>query len=177
MSSSVTLARPYARAAFESARDAGLLDEWERKLHVVAAMVANPQVRGCIGDPRLTTAQISVLLLPDAESTDTTFAAFIATLTEYGRLRLLPEITALFDAFKREHGNVLRVVVRAAVAIDATQADALKGALKRRFQREIDLHTQIDAALIGGAVIDAGDIVIDGSVRGKLDRLAQALVS
>jgi F-type H+-transporting ATPase subunit delta len=175
MSSQQTLARPYARAAFESARAAGSLADWQRKLAFAAAVAAHPDVRSLVGDPRLAAGALRGLLLPEGEAADSAFAGFLGLLVENRRVVLLPEIAALFDDFKREHEKVLKVTVRAAIPVDAALAASLKASLKRRFSRDIELETVIDPAVLGGAVIDAGEQVIDGSVRGRLERLAQAL--
>jgi F-type H+-transporting ATPase subunit delta len=177
MSSQQTLARPYARAAFESARASGALADWQRKLDFAAAVAAHPDVRGLVGNPRLEAAALRALFLPEGEAADSAFAAFVGLLADNRRLVLLPEIAAIYGEFKREHEKVLKVTVRAAVAVDAGLAESLKAALKRRYQREIELESVLDPAVIGGAVIDAGHEVIDGSVRGRLDRLSQAITA
>ncbi len=175
--SATTLARPYARAAFESARAANALAAWAEKLEFAAIVAAHDQVRAVIGDPRLSAEQLLALFLPQGEAPDSTFAGFLSMLAANRRLPLLPEIAELFAEFKREHDKVLRVTVRAAVALDTAQADGLKAALKRRFGRDIEMHAVVDPSVVGGAVIDAGDVVIDGSVRGRLARLTQALTA
>jgi F-type H+-transporting ATPase subunit delta len=175
MSANLTLARPYARAAFDAARDAGALADWSRKLAFAAAVVAHPGMAGAVGNPKVGAEQMLGLILPEGETHDGAFARMVALLIANRRLALLPEIATLFDEFKRDHEKVLKVRVRAAVPVDAAQAESLKAALKRRFAREIDLETVVDASVLGGAVIDAGDVVIDGSVRGRLERLRTAL--
>jgi F-type H+-transporting ATPase subunit delta len=175
MSSSETLARPYARAAFELARDAKSLGEWAQKLDFASALARDAQVRALIGNPRLSVNALVSLFLPQGEQTGSAFANFIATLAENRRLALLPDIADGFAAAKRAAEGVLHVRVRAAVAVDGAQADALKQALAKRFGQRIELESVVDESVIGGAVIDAGDVVIDGSVRGRLERLAQTL--
>jgi len=175
MSSTTTLARPYARAAFESARSANALTEWQGGLHFAATVAAHASVGALIGDPRLSTTQLQQLFLPEGTSLDSSFAGFIGTLAQNRRLEHLPAIAELFDELKREREGVLHVTVRAAIPVEGAQAEALKQALKRRFSREIELVSVIDESVIGGAVIDAGDVVIDASVRGRLERLGQAL--
>ena len=175
MSSTTTLARPYARAAFDAAQGANALGEWQRKLHFAATVAAHETVGGLIGNPKVGTAQLQKLFLADGEAGDAPFAAFVATLAQNRRLELLPAIAELFDELKRERERVLHVTVRAAIPVEGAQAEALKQALKRRFDRDIELVSVIDESVIGGAVIDAGDVVIDASVRGRLERLQQAL--
>jgi F-type H+-transporting ATPase subunit delta len=175
MSSSLTLARPYARAAFELARDSGQLAEWSRKLAIAAAIAGDARVRSLIGDPHLDTVQLHDLFLPEGEAQGTQFAAFVGELAAHRRLPALPDIATLFEEHRREHEKVLKVTLRTAVPVEAAQGDALRAALERRFGRKVELDTVIDAGVIGGAVIDAGDVVIDGSVRGRLGRLEHAI--
>ena len=175
MSENLTLARPYARAAFELARGAGSLAAWGDKLDFAATVAADARIANLLGDPRLDEAGRIGLLLPEGEAAASAFAGFLGELSNNGRLRLLAEIAALYGQYRREHEQVLRVKVRAAVPLEAAQAEGLKAALKQRFGRDIELHSEIDTRLIGGAVIDAGDVVIDGSLKSKLARLQSAL--
>jgi F-type H+-transporting ATPase subunit delta len=177
MSANPTMARPYARAAFELARDAGQLPAWGDKLAFAAAVAEHPDVRGVIGNPRYGADALKAIFMPEGESADSAFAAFVGMLVDNRRLALLPEIAAGYAALRREHERVLKVVVRAAVPLDAPQANAIRTALTKRFDRAIEMETVVDPGVIGGAVIDAGEIVIDGSVRGRLQRLAQALTA
>jgi F-type H+-transporting ATPase subunit delta len=177
MSETLTLARPYARAAFESARAGNALAAWSDKLAFAATVIGDARVRAIIGDPRLSNANLVNLLLPQGEATDSTFAAFLGLLVDNRRVSLLTDIAALFEELKRESERVLQVTLRSASEIPADRAEAIKVALKKRFGREIDMQQRIDPSVIGGAVIDAGDVVIDGSVRGRLARLQGALAN
>jgi F-type H+-transporting ATPase subunit delta len=175
MSQPLTLARPYARAAFELASSAGALGEWAKKLAFAAQAAADPQVRALFGNPRVSPAELASLFLPESEPADSPFTAFVKLLADNHRLEALPEIAALFEQQKREAEKILQVRVRTAAPIDANEAAKLKDALKRRFGRDIELEQTVDPAVLGGAVIDAGDVVIDGSVRGRLHQLEAAL--
>ena len=175
MSSAESLARPYARAAFDLANEAGTLADWSSKLEFAAAVARDPQVQTLIGNPAFGGDKLVGLFLPQGEKADSAFANFLATLAANRRLPILADVADGFAALKRAAEGVLKVNVRAAVAIDAAQADALKAALGKRFGRQIELTSTIDESVIGGAIIDAGDTVIDGSVRGRLERLAQTL--
>jgi F-type H+-transporting ATPase subunit delta len=177
MSNALTLARPYARAAFELARSNNALGDWAGKLAFAAQVAADPRVTALFGDPRVAQADLAALVTPEGESADSPFAGFVRVLAENGRLPVLPEIGALFEGLKNEAERVLKVSVRSATPIDAGETAKLKEALKRRFGRDIEIEQSIDAGMLGGAVIDAGDIVIDGSVRGRLARLEQALAN
>ncbi len=175
MAQAITLARPYARAAFELARAAGALDEWSDALAFSAAIAKDPQVAGFGNDPRVRPAQMAALHLPQGMAADSPFGQFLAELAEHRRMALLPEVAELFESYKREAESQLLVKVTSAMALDADQTEQLKASLKRRFKREIELETQVDASLLGGVVIDTGSEVIDGSARGRLEKLAGAL--
>jgi len=175
MAQAITLARPYARAAFEVARAAGSLDAWSQALAFAAAVAADPRVAGLGNDPRVVPAQLVALHLPTGTAADAPFGHFLAELAEQRRLVLLPEVAELYETFKRESESQLLVKVTSAMALDAAQAEQLKASLKRRFKREIELETRVDASLLAGAVIDTGSEVIDGSARGRLAKLAGAL--
>jgi F-type H+-transporting ATPase subunit delta len=177
MSETLTIARPYARAAFESARAQNALAAWSDKLAFTAQILGDARVSALIGDPRLGNADLVGLLLPPGDAPDSPFAAFLSLLVENRRAGLLPDIAALFAELKREAERVLKVTVRAASAVPAPQVDAIKAALKKRFNRDIELDQIVDPSILGGAVIDAGDTVIDGSVRGRLARLESALLN
>ncbi len=170
-----TLARPYARAAFEVAHDTGALEAWSQSLAFAAAVAADPRVEQLGNDPRVQSAQLIALHLPSGLDADAPFAQFLAEMAEQRRLVLLPEVATLYESFKRDSQSQLLVKITSALALDDAQAEQLKASLKRRFKREIELETRIDPALLAGAVIDTGSEVIDGSARGRLQRLAGAL--
>jgi F-type H+-transporting ATPase subunit delta len=175
MSQSLTLARPYARAAFAIAQDGGKLAPWSDALDLAARIAADPQVAALLGHPRLTTADAVTLL--SADGGEPAFADFIALLAENRRLSLLPEIAGLYEELRADAEKVVRARVTSAAALPPGELDTLKAALRKRFGREVELETAIDESLIGGALIDAGDVVIDGSLRGKLQRLQTALAN
>jgi F-type H+-transporting ATPase subunit delta len=177
MAQATTLARPYARAAFEVAHVAGTLDAWSQALAFAAAGAKDSRVAGLGNDPRVLPAQLVALHLPTGVAADAPFGQFLVEMAEQRRLALLPEVAELFEAFKRESESQLLVKVTSAMALDAVQAEQLKASLKRRFKREIELETRVDAALLAGVVIDTGSEVNDGSARGRLAKLAGALAS
>ncbi len=173
MSQAMTLARPYARAAVAVARDASRLPAWSDALGFAARVAADPQVAALLGNPKLTRDDALVLLAPDAAGEE--FSNFLGLLFDNRRLGLLPEIAGLFDELRFEAERVVRAKVTSAVALPAAELETIKAALRRRFGREVEVETAVDPALLGGAVIDAGDVVIDGSLKGKLGRLQAAL--
>lgn len=173
MSQALTLARPYARAAYALARDANAAPQWSAALAFAAQVAADPRVQALLGHPHLGRADAVALLSPE-QSSDT-FGDFLALLADNRRLPLLPEIAGLFEELRADAERIVKAKVTSATALQASDIDGIKAALKRRFGREVELQTAVDESLIGGAVIDAGDVVIDGSLRSKLARLQTAL--
>ena len=173
MSQALTLARPYARAAFGVARDAGSLPAWSDALAFAAHVAADPRVASLLGNPNLTQADAVALLAPDG--VEAMFADFLGLLFDNRRLALLPEISGLYDELRLESERVVKAKVTSAVILPLVEMGKIEDALRRRFGRDVEIETAIDESLIGGAIIDAGDVVIDGSLKGKLDRLQTAL--
>ena len=173
MSQPLTLARPYARAAFALARDAGRANEWSHALAFAARVSADPQVHGLLGHPQLSEADAVTLL--STEGADEAFGRFIALLADNRRLPLLPEIAGMYEELRADADRVVKARVTAASALPASELESIRAALKRRYGREVEIETSVDDSLIGGAVIDAGDVVIDGSLKGKLARLQSML--
>ena len=171
----MTLARPYARAAFATARDDTAMAAWTDALGCAARIAADPQVASLLGNPALTAASAAQLLSP--QESDANFGRFLALLADNNRLPLLPEIAALYEQLRAEAERVVRATVTSAIVLPAAELDTIKAALRKRFGRDVDVDTAVDERLIGGAVIVAGDVVIDGSLRGKLDRLQSALAN
>ena len=178
MADRLTIARPYARAAFAEARDQERLEPWSEALQVAAEVVRDPRVRRLLGNPRVTPAQLAQLVSSIAgASLGDEGANFVRMLAVNRRLAYLPEISALFDELKDAAQGVADVTVTSAAALDASQQQKLAAALHRRLKRTVRLHCAIDPALIGGAVLRTGDLVIDGSLRTRLDRIAYELTA
>ena len=177
MAQPLTIARPYARAAFEFANAHTAVADWARKLAFAAEVSADPRVSALFGDPWLEPRTLASLFLAGDEAGDSDFTHFIELLADNGRLRELPEITALFEQMKRDAEHVLKVRVRSAVALDDGEAARLVEALKRRFHSDIQLERSVDPSVLGGAVIDAGETVIDGSLKSRLAKLETALTN
>ncbi|QNP41646.1 F0F1 ATP synthase subunit delta [Lysobacter solisilvae (ex Woo and Kim 2020)] len=175
MSQALTLARPYARAAFGIARDAGDYASWSNALAFAARVAADPQVAELLGSPRLGHADAVSLLAIDGAGDS--LRNFLALLADNRRLALLPEIAGLFEELRAEAERVIKARVTSATALGDGELEGIKAALKKRFGRDVQVETAVDASLIGGAVIDAGDVVIDGSLKGKLGRLQSALTN
>ncbi|ATD66113.1 MULTISPECIES: F0F1 ATP synthase subunit delta [Luteimonas] len=173
MSQAMTIARPYARAAFAIARDGGQFAPWSDALAFSARVAADPQAAALLGHPALSHDDAVALLAP--EGADARFAEFLALLATNGRLAQLPEIAGLYEELRAEAEHVVLATVTSATELPEAEVEQIRAALKRRFGREVQVETAVDASLIGGAVISAGDVVIDGSLKGKLARLQSAL--
>ncbi|GAB2496008.1 F0F1 ATP synthase subunit delta [Pseudoxanthomonas sangjuensis] len=175
MSQALTLARPYARAAFSIAKDEGNFAAWSSALGFAAQVAADPRVAALLLNPELADADAVALLSPDGAGES--FGRFLGLLAENRRLPQLPEIAGLYEELRAEAERVVKAKVTSAAALPAGELDTIRAALKKRFGREVEVETAVDASLIGGAVIDAGDVVIDGSLKGKLERLQTALAN
>jgi F-type H+-transporting ATPase subunit delta len=173
-----TIARPYARAAFAHAEGAKDLAGWSKLLGAAAAGTADPRVSRLIGNPHVTGTELVDLLGGlSGKAASEGGRNFLMALAENRRLALLPQIAAQFEKLRAEVEGVVDVEVIAAREIAAPQEKKLAAALKRRLGREVRLHTRIDETLIGGAIVRAGDLVIDGSLKGRLARLDSALTN
>lgn len=178
MAESITLARPYAKAAFEAAMADKDLGTWSKMLGLLAALAENDKVRLQLTSPALSATQQSRTLIdlcgdelsPRAQN-------LVKLLAENKRLVLLPEIAEIFEALKANQEKTVDVELSTAFVLSTDVVNTLTQALQARLSRQINLQTKVDKHLIGGAVIRAGDTVIDSSVRGKLTKLAEAMNS
>ena len=183
MAEAATIARPYARAAFQSATASGALARWTEVLERASACVADPRVAALVGSPRVNAAELVELLADIAGVQDSAAPGntapqnFLRLLTENRRLRLLPQIAEQFGQMRADAENTLDVTVISALPLTPQQSTKLSAALAARLKRQIRLHTEVDPQLIGGAIVRAGDFVTDGSLRGRLERLAIDLTS
>jgi F-type H+-transporting ATPase subunit delta len=171
-----TIARPYAKAAFEAAREARAFAEWSAGLRVAAEIVLDPRVSGLVKNPELPAAAVADFIIDVAgRKLDDKMGNFVRVLAANHRLLLLPEILAHYEALRAQVENTVDVEVVSAVKLDAAEAEKLKAALKTRLKRRVNMRNTVDASILGGAVIHAGDLVIDGSLKGRLDRLRTEL--
>lgn len=177
MAEAATLARPYAKAAFMSARDSKALADWSGALQSAAAFAADARIADLTGNPRLSLDDIVSLYGGLGGAIEAHWQNFVRLLATNKRLEVLPQIAAQYQVLRAEFENELDVEVTSATALSAEQQIKLKASLQKRFEREVRMSTVIDATLLGGAVIRAGDLVIDGSIKGRLERLASELSS
>lgn len=175
MSNLTTLARPYAKAAFGVARDDGDLAGWAQALAAASVAVSEEDLAEWLVSPSLDRGRAVDIIADVAGGDNQAFRRFLAALAENDRLPLLPEITALYDDLREAAEGRLLVTVVSALPLDDDQSERMRSALAKRYDREIDLRNEVDAAVVGGAVIHAGDEVIDGSLKGRLDRLSASL--
>ena len=173
-----TLARPYAKAAFEFASAAGRIDAWSGMLSLAAVAIDVPQVAELLKNPRLTSeSKVQTLVQLFGSDIDEAFRNFVSTLGDNDRLDVLPMIGELFEELKAEAEKTLDVEVQTAFELSPAQLQTLAAALSKRLDRTVNPQQVVNPALIGGVVIRAGDVVVDGSVRGKLSQLAESLKS
>lgn len=173
MAEKATIARPYAKAAFESARQHQAFERWSKVLATASSVVQDERVAGLLSSPRVTPEQLSGLIADIVGGDlDEQTRNFLATLASNRRLAFLPEIGSIYEGLRAEEENTADVQVVSAVALSEAQQQRLATALKKRLKRDVRLHCEVDASLIGGAIVRAGDFVIDGSLKARLDRLA-----
>ena len=175
MADIATIARPYARAAFEHAHAAGQLAPWGEMLARAGAAVEDERVAALIGNPHVQRADLVALIGEVAGAADERSRNFIQLLADNGRLAALPQVAAQFAALRAEVENTVDVTVTSALPLTAEQSDKLAQALTRRLRRTVRLSATVDPSLIGGAVVRAGDFVIDGSLRGRVERLGNTM--
>ena len=176
MAELATLARPYAKAAFDIAKRSSQLDRWSRLLLIAASTSETPKVATLLASPEVGDQQ-KAFKLADlcGDEIDDLGRKFLNVLAENKRLTLLPEVHAQFEALKALDERSLDVHVASAFELSGAELDRIVASLKSRFDKEVTVTTEVDKSLIGGAVIRAGDTVIDGSVRGRLNRLGETL--
>lgn len=182
----IAIARPYAEAILNRALETHSLDRWSDTLEFLGAVLQSPDIIRIIADPKIPSDQTIALLLdivssyPDGGEgsvggVDEEGQNLLRILAENHRLAVVPEIINIFAQLKREQQGILQVQIRSAYALGDEQTNILAAALKKRLHRDIEICSEQDPELIGGVVIHAGDLVIDGSVRGQLNRLANQL--
>ena len=176
MAELLTLARPYARAAFESASETDSINDWSDQLRTLAAISAQPKILDQLNNPSISKSK-HIQMLTDVlgEPLHKAINNFLNILSSNSRLPLLPAIFRLFEEYKAEIQKVIDVDIFSAFDFDQEHFEKLSHGLARYLDREVNLIKHIDPSLIGGVLIRAGDTVIDGSIKGRLAMLAEAM--
>ncbi len=176
MAELITLARPYAKAAFEYARSEKDLDGWSQSLALIASVVQQSAVKKLLDSPTHTSTQKADALFDVCgKELIEKVKNFVAVLAENKRLSLLAEVQALFEDFKSQQEKFSDVTVSSAFELDKKVEEQLSEKLGKVLSSEVSLTTEIDKALIGGVVVRAGDMVVDGSIKGRLGKLAESM--
>ncbi|MGI9277079.1 MAG: F0F1 ATP synthase subunit delta [Endozoicomonas sp.] len=173
-----TCARPYAKAAFKLAKELDQLDEWSEMLTLCASVSRREAVDRVLKNPAMSGSMKADAFIRLCEGNLTTeLENYIRFLTSRKRIVLLPHIDALFEKMKSKDQGYQDVVVTSAFPLSEDQQEKIAEKVGRRLGRSVRMHTQVDSQLIGGVVVKAGDLVIDGSVRSRLTKLADAMIS
>jgi F-type H+-transporting ATPase subunit delta len=176
MAEQITVARPYAEAVFRLAREKNSFSGWSKALEAAAIMVADPQARSIIHDPRYSAAQLKEFLGSVLGNyLDEEGKSLLNLLVDNDRVVLLPEISELFERLRAEHEGVMNAAITSAFPMTEAQTGELVAALESKYQRRVSATVTVDPELIGGVRIVIGDINIDASIRGRLQGMAQSL--
>ena len=176
MAEAITIARPYANAVFSIANEKGELKAWSELLAVLSQCVEDDDIASMIASPSVTDEQVIELLANiTGETVSDEARHFLMLLSENNRLSLLSDIAVIYEELRAEAEQVMTADVSAAKALTPEQEANISAALKKRTGRDVTLNVEVDESLLGGAVIRAGDLIIDGSALGKLNRLANVI--
>lgn len=177
MSEIITAARPYARAAFEYAREHKVVDAWSKSLALLAAVAVDSKVQSLLDNPRLSHTERADMLIGICKGElDTGCENLIRLLAENHRLKLLPEIFNEYEIHRAELEGIVEATLISAREVSAPQLQKITKALETRLGKKVQLQSKVDESLIGGAVIKAGDMVIDGSLKSRLEKMSTAIL-
>lgn len=176
MAEKITIARPYAKATFELASGEGKLGEWSEMLKLLSAIAVDADFAALAYNPKVADEKVIETILAVVDKGLVAGGEnLVKLLVENKRLNVLPEIAEMFDLLRAEAEKTIDAEVISAFEVGSSEQDKIKTALKNRLGREVTLTCKIDESLIGGAIVRAGDLVIDGSVVGQLKGLASAM--
>jgi len=178
MAEAVTVARPYAEAVYKLAVAKNALSEWSGMLRDAADIAENENIKALLGNPVVSAKQLGDLMLEIGRNRFSEDGRkFLNMLAENNRVSILPQISYLFEQLKAQHDGVLEATIVSAFDMSNSQLKNLVSALERKFERRIEAKVQVDPGLIGGVKVEIGDEILDASIRGKLDAMANALKS
>ena len=178
MAELLTLARPYAKAAFAFASEQGATDNWSNALQVLSAAVQDEAFSAYLNRPELTPAeQVSIFAKVLGENQTQAVSNFLMLLADNARLALLPEIEAEYELLRSQNNNTVDVVIESAFPMTSVQEQLLTHALEKKFNAAVNVSVEVNPALIAGVVIRAGDQVIDDSALNKLEKMRTRLLA
>lgn len=178
MAEASTLARPYAQAVFNQASKDGSFAGWSETLGFLTEVTTNQSIQEIISNPEIQRKDVITLIEDIAkDKLDEKGINFLKVTAENGRLELIPEIAGSYELLKAERSDSIEAMVTSAFAVNATQKKSITEALKKKFACEVTIKSEIDKTLIGGIIIRAGDVVIDGSVKTQLEKITHSLLS
>lgn len=178
MSELTTAARPYARAVFETAEGSGDLAKWSDSLRFMGAVASNNEVKALLANPQMAKqAGADAFLKLCDDKLDDKAQNLIRMLAENDRLSLLPEMSLIYEILKDEAEGSVEALVTSAKKMSKAEEEAIAEALKKRLGRDVKLKVSVDEALLGGAIIQAGDLVIDGSLKGRLHKMTSVMAN
>lgn len=177
MSEFVTVARPYAKAAFDFAVEHQSLDRWQSMLAFTAEVTRNEQIEELLSGALAPETMSQTFIAVCGEQLDDAGQNLIKVMAENGRLRVLPEVLQQFIELRASLEAIAEVEVTSATPLSEDQQAKIAAAMEKRLSRKVKLNCKIDKSVLAGVVIRAGDMVIDGSVRSRLERLADVLQS
>jgi F-type H+-transporting ATPase subunit delta len=178
MAELLTLARPYAKAAFAYASEQGATDSWSSALNLLSAAVQDEAFSAFLTRPELTPAeQVSLFAKVLGEDQTAAVSNFLTLLAENNRLALLPEISAEYEQLKSQNNNTVDVVIESAFPLTSVQEQLLAHALEKKFEAAVNVSVEVKPELIAGVVIRAGDQVIDDSALNKLEKMRTRLLA
>lgn len=175
MAEALTIARPYAEAAFSLALEQQALPSWADALERIAAVASNPIARELVGNPALTAQQVADVIVDSAGGLTDDQRRFVRTAAENERLGVMPEVSTLFQKLRHAHEGSLDAVIQSAFPLTDAQTADIVATLEQKYGRKVNARVEVEPELIGGVAIHVGDEVMDASVRGKLAQLAASL--
>ncbi len=175
MAQLITIARPYANAAFEAAMDAGKLTEWSQELANLALIASDDDMQGLIANPEIAEDKVLEIFTSIMGSMMTEVQNLLAVMADNKRLSALAAVSDLFEDLKDVVEKRIRATVVSARKLTVEQTKKLSTALNAKFDAEVEINAEVDASLISGIKIIVGDWAIDGSAQAQLDKLGAAI--
>ncbi|MDP2560452.1 F0F1 ATP synthase subunit delta [Psychrobium sp. 1_MG-2023] len=177
MAEFTTIARPYAKAAFDFAVEKNDVDQWLEMITFIGQVASNDAVVSMLKATTAAQEAADLMIKLGGEQLNENGQNFIKVLAQNERLLVLPEVAVLFAEYHNDYNKQVDAEVTSATKLNKTQRAELAASLEKRLARKVQLNVSIDKSLVAGVIIRVGDLLIDGSVRGKLERLGNQLQS